>query len=404
MAAAAGAFALAPALANAGVLNYANANDRKLYFKGVQPLLEDKFDLSADTLQTFLLQVDDRVTENGWDAIISIPNGQNDAAGNPILIILTTDYGRITLDQIDAHVQTYHNAPNRDCQNSFMLYNCLMSSLTNEAQATVRLDTSQFTRDGVGVGALLLKTIINRSYVDTRATTMQIRDNLAALDTYMPQVDSNIDQFNNYVKVQIQGLTARGEESLDLLSNLFKGYAAASDREFTDFIKRKKDEYEEGDLNLTPTSLMDKASNKYNALVTAQRWNKPSEEQEEIIALKAEISTIRTRLRRPATSKEKDDKGPTKPVWLKKNEPPEHDTGKTSKSWNGRTYYWCKFHERWSVNAKHTTDTCEQRGMQKPKVKKDKPREDAVPENPTMHLNAAIGKLEEELQQEEKQE
>jgi hypothetical protein len=38
----------------------------------------------------------------------------------------------------------------------------------------------------------------------------------------------------------------RGETSNDLLANLFKGYGAAMDKIFVDYISRKKERYEEG--------------------------------------------------------------------------------------------------------------------------------------------------------------
>jgi hypothetical protein len=63
----------------------------------------------------------------------------------------------------------------------------------------------------------------------------------------MTELDSDVESFNFYVKAQIKSLSARGETSSDLLVNLFKGYKAANDVEFLDFIWRKENAYEEGD-------------------------------------------------------------------------------------------------------------------------------------------------------------
>ena len=47
----------------------------------------------------------------------------------------------------------------------------------------------------------------------------------------------------------------------DLLSNLIKGYVAASDNTFTKYIERKQEEYEDG-TDIKPTALMSLADKK----------------------------------------------------------------------------------------------------------------------------------------------
>ena len=168
---------------------------------------------------------------------------------------MTTDYGVIALAQINVHVLTYIALNDRNCQNSFQAFNCFMASLTDGAKKRINLLREQFTVDGIGNGPLLVKTIMQTAYVDTRATVLHLRDQLSKLDTYMVDVQSDVENFNDYVKTLVLGLNAQGEQSLDLLSNLFKGYMAASDASFLDFIKRKKDAYEEGEVDLTPNTL-----------------------------------------------------------------------------------------------------------------------------------------------------
>jgi hypothetical protein len=68
----------------------------------------------------------------------------------------------------------------------------------------------------------------------------------------------------------IEGLSSRGETTHDLLTNLFKGYKAASDRQFIAYIKKKEDDYDEGN-NIDPTTLMTLAANKYKILQGAER-------------------------------------------------------------------------------------------------------------------------------------
>ena len=390
------AFALAPALAQQGILDFNDVGDKKLYHKAIAPLSEDLYDLSATDLTVFLYQVDDRAVEYGWEGILSIPEDVNVPPPNNNLRMLTTQYGQITLTQIEEHADTYINAQDRDAQNSFMLYSCLMNSLNKKAQATVRLETAKFTRDGVGVGALLLKVIIARAYVDTRSTTLQIRNQLSSLDTYMVEVKHNVDLFNDHVRTLHDGLAARGEQSLDLISNLFKGYMSSTDQDFKDFIKRKKDAYEEGDIDLTHTDLMDKASNKYNALVAAGTWNKASEDQEKIIALQTKLSQLEKKSKAwksAPTSKGNDNpskKGKTtnenkkNPTWVR-TAPKEGES--QSRKWGNKDWYWCAHHAKWSPNPKHTTQTCRGDGIDKTNVKdKEKKKDGQHPKDSTPKL------------------
>ena len=55
----------------------------------------------------------------------------------------------------------------------------------------------------------------------------------------MSTVNSDIDNFNQYVKVNVDGLKESGERTDDLIINLFKAYQVGSDREFVRYIKTK---------------------------------------------------------------------------------------------------------------------------------------------------------------------
>eukprot|EP00978_Attheya_sp_CCMP212_P004226 scaffold9244_cov59-Attheya_sp.AAC.1 len=95
-------------------------------------------------------------------------------------------------------------------------------------------------------GNLLLKVMIRESHLDTNATTSSIRTKLSELNIYLPTIGSDITKFNQYVKLLLVALHSRGKKTEDLLTNLFKGYLAASDKVFVKYILRKQEEYEEG--------------------------------------------------------------------------------------------------------------------------------------------------------------
>jgi hypothetical protein len=194
---------------------------------------------------------------------------------------------------------TYVNAQSKVAQDSFMLWQCIFGSLdteflkliTTEALHYHIVDTRALQEPPIPCGALLLKIIIRKAYVDTRATVSFIRTALSSLDTKMMALDSDISKFNAYVKTQVIALEARGETTTDLLVNVSKGYETAQDSEFALFIKRKKDAYDEGG-DITVTSLMDAAENKFKTRMLLKTWSAPTKEQEQILALTAQVRQL----------------------------------------------------------------------------------------------------------------
>ena len=90
------------------------------------------------------------------------------------------------------------------------------------------------------IGGLFFKLLMQKAIIGMRATATHLRKNLTNLDTYMTTVNSNIEKFNQYVKVNVEGLRARGERTDDLMINLFKAYQVASDAVFVQYIKIKR--------------------------------------------------------------------------------------------------------------------------------------------------------------------
>jgi hypothetical protein len=104
---------------------------------------------------------------------------------------------------------------------------------------------------------------------------------LSRLDTYIVTITSDITKFNGYVRFLIDLLAARGKTLNDLLTNLFKGYGAATDKVFVDYIGRKLEKYEVGE-NTTADTLMEEANSKYKLMEEQATWNAPSEQEENI--------------------------------------------------------------------------------------------------------------------------
>ena len=108
----------------------------------------------------------------------------------------------------------------------------------------------------------------------------------------MLEVSYDIEEFNLYVTSQIEQLAARGAQSSDLLINLFEAYLAVPDRKFVDYIEKQKDKFDE-DIEVTVKTLMQVALIKFKDRKRSEKWQAPSIEETEIVALKAEIGELK---------------------------------------------------------------------------------------------------------------
>ena len=90
-------------------------------------------------------------------------------------------------------------------------------------------------------------------------------------------------------------LHAREQEAVDLLYYLWKACKAAPDEEFVMYIKDLKSQSENGRDTYTAEDLMVCAENKYEAwlLDKDNTWGKPTDEQEKIVAMTAEINSLK---------------------------------------------------------------------------------------------------------------
>ena len=363
----AAAFALSPAHANANqVVNFNTAGGAKFYKQAIRGLYDggELYDLHSIGLKTFLDTLQDRIVEQNWTTTFSVPE---DVANPGVNVrLLTTDYGRVTLTQVRAYVE-HSDGQNRTTQNSYMSYQCLMASLNEDAKAQVNVRRDDFMVNGHGSGPLLLKVIISLAHVDTEATVMVLRQRLADLHLYIMDINADIAKFNFYVDETLQGLNAHGEQTLDLLPNLFKAYESVNDDNFLDFIKRKKNAYEEGDApGLTPRALMNAARVKYQTLVEQKKWQAISARDQKLIALEATVNRLKDGNKKATASKSakasetKKKDGVADKGWLTIGPKPGQPEVKEH---NGKTWYWCKWHEKWSTNKNHTSATCNGKGL-----------------------------------------
>ena len=162
-----------------------------------------------------------RASRFGWrDAIVEIPNNITNPLGGTRNLL--THYGELSLEHLCAWETMYIHGISRAAEDTAHLHLCLMNSLTQAGKDKVHLWSDQFILNGRESGILLLKIIIRESHLDTNTTTNSIRTQLSNLDEYITTIGCDIIKFNEHVKRLLEQLNARGGETQDLLTNLFK--------------------------------------------------------------------------------------------------------------------------------------------------------------------------------------
>jgi hypothetical protein len=369
-------YALSPARTNADqFIDYTTADGKKLFKAATEPL-SIKFDVEGKNVNMFNELLLTRANMAGWDSgqgdILTIP----DANGNDRNLI--TEYGRLTMEEITTHVRTYvlpaqgQQAPpaNRRAQNDYQLFLCLSTSLTEAGHIKLLAERDRYTINGHRSGSLYFKLLMKKAIIDTRATASQLRTNLINLDSYMNVVDSNIRLFNQYVKINSEGLKARGESNDDLMVNLFRGYMQAMDQEFVKYIKDKKNSYDEG-ADIDADRLMELALNKYENLVTEGQWRALTPADEKLEALNATVDKLKDEnLRLSKSLKTKQQKGKGDQESKNKNKPkkkpnknkkrqnedmswkkkPPKEGEPTTKQVQNNTWHWCLDHLAWVLH------------------------------------------------------
>jgi prefoldin subunit 5 len=234
------------------------------------------------------------------------------------------------------------------------------------------------------------------SHVDTRATINSVRTKMSNLDQTMRTLESDIEKFNEYVIGLVEQLQARGQETQDLLVNLFKGYKACKDLEFVDYIKKKEDMYEEGG-DVSPEQLMEWGLNKYKTRQENQTWCQKSDEEETIIALQAQVQSLISKQKggssgKSAAADKKKSKGKSKndyrAPWTKEapNEGEHH-----TKEVDGKEWHWCPTHAAW---VRHKAEECKGLGF-----RQNKPNNAAsagTNNGPAMRLANALSAVDDE--------
>jgi hypothetical protein len=365
-------FGLTPAqVAPARYIRYSEATGTMLW-NAASALLPTKWAVDSKGLSWFNEHVVDREMQSGWNApgasIMMIP----DVDG--VLRHLIHQYGQLTPEDVAAFVTTFIGQETCQAQNDVQLYDCIANTLDERGHLRIVSEAESYTMGGTHSGIMLFKLLMRKANTDTRATASQLRENLTNLDPYMSMVDSSIEIFNQHVKVNHDGLTARGESSDDLTINIFKAYLCVTDRDFVRYMRNKKDYYDDGE-DFTLEQLLTMPLIKFQILKDSVNWNSLSPEQEHIMALTSGVTHLKDHNlklennSKPSKTKSSGEKPketgkgnkPSKKStdeekWVWKKIPPKEGEPQSKQMPDfGNIHHWCEDHQAWVV---HTPASC----------------------------------------------
>ena len=357
-------FALTPAKHNDGILDYGSVEGRKLYTTATAALTI-KIDVSPHQTLMLLTEMSRKSYDNGWGDLWQIPC-KFDANGAVIQTHdLLQEHGMVSFKQAHDFATTYANTPTRMAQNGLACYTCLSESLSPGGRTKLLADLKkvQVTDQGISNGPLLLKLILDRTTTTTRSTLTLLFQRINSLDSLMEKTTNDVEKFNESVKIIIHQIQERGArvEDENLMVNLFRAYLSVSDAVFNRYLEIQKDDYNDGKTDLSPERLMELAGNKYKSLVEEDMWQAPTASDKEIVALRAQIESLKSYSN--PTKKEKLDK---KKKFEKKKESDKYawktvapKTGEPIKKTVGsKLYHWCPNHFAWTL---HTPEQCKKR-------------------------------------------
>lgn len=279
-----GGFSLTPGVINSNApWNYSTSEGVKLYFQATTAV-SPTFDGTQQKLKVFLQAISSRAMTFGWkDLILNVPDGKTP----PVTRNLLTKYGLLTMQDVKTHAAAYIGHNNRSAQASAQLARCIVASLDQSTLLKLMLRSEDYTIATVEDGPCMLRALISVVSIETRATISCVREQLTKLPELMTEVKSNITEFNLIVAEHLDTLRAVDETCDDLLTYLFAAYQTASDGAFVRYIADKEGQWEDNTVDYTPEKFMQLAESNYKTRTAKKKWNEPSREEADLIALQA---------------------------------------------------------------------------------------------------------------------
>jgi hypothetical protein len=347
------------------LIDYSSKRGSEIYKQGIAALddksLTDGFNMTANQTVVFTEAFLSRATAMGWNKGSKQITTFNNSSGVPVDIIKS--YGQIDEATLKAACERFckpgqPDAESRAKQNNTMMSMCLNKSLTASAKASLLTYRNEYTFDGVEYAPLMYKIIMRLATIDSVATTQTLRDNLQNLGVFAVTVKGDIDKINAEFDMNYSQLLARGATLDDPIGILFDAYLLVPCYNFIKYISTKHDEYLDGNLtSLTHEAMMSMAKRKFDFLKTKGKWGAKSPDDEKIVAMAAEINSLKGKLKldpKLSAIADEGEKGDNKSSKKKdeawKKEPPKAGESKEGKKVGKYTFNWCEHHMAWTVH------------------------------------------------------
>lgn len=238
-----------------GDLDLSTKTGKALWDEGIRPL-ENKFSGEGRDLVCFLADVSIRVNKCKWIDILTFNNKS-----------LLTHYGDIPLSDVEnarllreqAQVASLRDA--RPKINALMMFHFLYDSLGPLPQKKVSTTLTTIKSDG----PLLLKMVLDQTFVATQASTYAIKERFYELS--LKKYKWNVQALNQDVREKLADLIAAGHASdnTDIMISLFRAYKTANNEEFLHAVEYWKNEWSSKTIQ-TVEQLMAQADGKYAEL------------------------------------------------------------------------------------------------------------------------------------------
>jgi len=177
-------------------------------------------DIFLDRLQTC-------AEVSGWKSICKV-NGKS----------LFTEYGMISVEECKNSAKKYfaldkqcNIKTSQDMALPQQMIVCIKQSITNECAMKVQTSGEESKikvsngayEDEFQDGPLYLKIMISRITIDSRSMVTYICSALSELDHHMVKCGNDATKFNDFMRMKLDALKARGKSSNDIMVNFFKG-------------------------------------------------------------------------------------------------------------------------------------------------------------------------------------
>jgi len=337
-----------------GAIDLNTKTGQSLWKEGIMAL-DTKFSGLSKDLTRFLADVKIRANKCRWTAILTI-DGKS----------LLTQYGEIHKAKVeDARVTREATAITSlatACPkiNSLMMYHFLYDSLGTVPQKKLSTKIDDAHEDG----PLLLKMILEDTFVGTQASTFSIKERF--YDLNLKRYKWNVQLMNQDVREKCADLVAAGHASdnTDIIISLFRAYNTSTNDEFKSSVNYWKNEWNSA-VWTRPEELMSRADAKYFELRDLGIWGKKSAKDEQIVALTSQIEE----LKKGAKKENIESKGEKKSKGKKdgENKVPkwkyDRSLSKTAEYVrNSKTYYWCTGpgHNKKAMWVVHLPNSCDE--------------------------------------------